>query len=229
VGRQKVLSIARQQFPCAAGQGRFPPPCNSISGLHDLPARRSIFIRQPHRRRPLPANSGSRSRVHRASNKSPTPMCAMSGSPSHASAPSRGMSRCVTSHMLIMVTMAIDDAFSPQLTAPCPATFVFLSRRNVDDTKAVSSLERHPVSLTAQDGLASFLPLEQRRSGTTCVFKPRLGDLEPGRGGIRPLALTQKPLSHSAGSEASNHAEQIFSGAPLTACREPWRGTNCGI
>lgn len=54
------------------------------------------------------------------------------------------------------------------------------------------------------------------------VAKARLGDLGPGRGGIRPLALTQKPLSHSAGSRASNHAGQIFSGAPC-----PLPGTPC--
>lgn len=54
------------------------------------------------------------------------------------------------------------------------------------------------------------------------VAKARLGDLGPGRGGIRPLALTQKPLSHSAGSRASNHTGRIFSGAPC-----PLAGTPC--
>lgn len=55
------------------------------------------------------------------------------------------------------------------------------------------------------------------------VAKARLGDLGPGRGRIRPLALTQKPLSHSAGSGSPNHAGQIFSGVPRLRAGGPCR------
>ena len=77
-----------------------------------------------------------------------------------------------------------------------------------------------------QPKTASLVHQHAGGSGTISPFhvaKARLGDQRPGRGGIRPLALTQKPLSHSAGSRASNHAGQIFSGAPCPLVGAPCR------
>ena len=77
-----------------------------------------------------------------------------------------------------------------------------------------------------QPKTASLVRPHASGSGTISPFhvaKARLGDQRPGRGGIRPLALTQKPLSHSAGSRASNHAGQIFGGAPCPLVGAPCR------
>lgn len=66
-------------------------------------------------------------------------------------------------------------------------------------------------------------------SGTTllhrCDPKPRLGDLRDREGERSAqrlaLAFTQKPLSHIAGSKASNDERQIFGGAFWSAGRGP--------
>jgi hypothetical protein len=75
------------------------------------------------------------------------------------------------------------------------------------------------VSLTAEKGKPGAA--RSQRLGHHMWLNPDSATWEREGEGIRPLVLTQKPLSHSAGSGASNHARQISSGAPLSAGRDP--------
>jgi hypothetical protein len=75
------------------------------------------------------------------------------------------------------------------------------------------------VSLTAEKGKPGAA--RSQRLGHHMWLNPDSATWEREGEGIRPLVLTQKPLSHSAGSGASNHARQISSGALLSAGWDP--------